>query len=32
MEGHHWIMLVVIALVFYVIGAKFPMMAQRFGF
>jgi hypothetical protein len=32
MEGHHWIMLVVIALVFYVIGAKFPGTAQRFGF
>lgn len=32
MEGHHWIMIVVVGLVAYVLGAKFPMYAQKLGF
>lgn len=32
MEGQHWIMLAVVALVFYVIGAKFPAVAHQIGF
>jgi hypothetical protein len=32
MESQHWIMLLIVALVFYVIGAKYPMMASRIGF
>jgi hypothetical protein len=32
MESHHWIGLVVIAVVFYLIGAKYPVYAARLGF
>jgi hypothetical protein len=32
MEMQHWVMLIVVAAAFYLIGAKYPMTAQRFGF
>jgi hypothetical protein len=32
MEMQHWVMLTIVALVFYVIGAKYPATAQRLGF
>lgn len=32
MESHHWIMIGVVALVFYVIGAKYPTWAGKLGF
>jgi hypothetical protein len=31
METQHWVMLVVVALVFYVIGTKYPALAQQVG-
>jgi hypothetical protein len=32
MEGQHWLMLAVVAAVFYIIGAKYPALSQRIGF
>jgi hypothetical protein len=32
MQGHHWVMLVVVGFVFYIVGTKYPMLAQRIGF
>jgi hypothetical protein len=32
MESHHWAMLFIIAGVFYLIGARYPMWAQKLGF
>jgi len=32
MEGQHWLMLGVVALVFYIIGAKYPNVAHQIGF
>lgn len=32
MEGQHWVMLIVVGVVMYLVGAKFPATAQRFGF
>lgn len=32
MEGHHWLMLFVVAGVAYLLGAKYPVLAQRAGF
>jgi hypothetical protein len=31
MASHHWIMLLVVAVVFYWIGAKFPQIAKSVG-
>jgi len=32
MEGHHWLMLFIVAAVAYLLGAKYPILAQRAGF
>jgi len=32
MESHHWISLVIVAVIFYLLGAKFPAYAARLGF
>lgn len=32
MELQHWVLLVVVALVFYVVGAKYPATAAKLGF
>ena len=31
MQGHHWFMLVVVALVFYAIGARYPTTVPFLG-
>lgn len=32
MQFHHYVMLGIVAVVAYAIGAKWPAMAQKFGF
>jgi hypothetical protein len=32
METQHWLMLMIIALVFYLIGARYPTLARQIGF
>lgn len=32
MQGQHWVMLIVVFAVAYLIGAKYPATAQRLGF
>lgn len=32
MESQHWIMLVIVFVVAYIIGAKYPAYASRLGF
>ena len=32
METQHWIMLGIVALVFYLVGTKYPQFAARIGF
>lgn len=32
MESHHWITIVIVAAVFYLVGAKFPRYAAMVGF
>lgn len=32
MESHHWITLVIVFVVAYIIGAKYPGYAARLGF
>jgi len=31
MQGHHWLLLAVVAVVFYVVGAKYPAVAAKVG-
>lgn len=31
MQSHHWLMLGLVAIVFYLIGAKFPAIASQVG-
>lgn len=31
MQGQHWVLVAVVAVVFYVIGAKFPSVAHQIG-
>ena len=31
MTTHHWITLVIVAVIFYVIGVKFPSLAKKAG-
>ena len=31
MQGHHYIMLIVVLIVGYLVGAKYPAMAQKVG-
>ena len=31
MRSHHWVALLVVAIVFYLIGAKWPALAKRVG-
>ena len=32
MEMHHWIMFGAVALVFYIVGTKYPQFAAKIGF
>lgn len=32
MELHHWVTFAVVGFVFYIIGTKYPQLAQRIGF
>lgn len=31
MQSHHWFSLLIVAVIFYVVGAKWPMLANRIG-
>lgn len=31
MQSHHWLMLVVVLLIGYVVGSKFPQWGQKIG-
>lgn len=32
MQGQHWVMLIVVGFAFYIIGTKYPQLAQKIGF